>query len=417
MATFLESSPDDEQLVDLARFVNKLKNKGKEEDDSYVKPIEELLAGSKHIEVLEIFLEEGQTILNSGTEKDVEGFYYVLLAHLRKLEVVAAKRLRAKLLATITSSKDDKVILRIRLLNNVYNILHGHKDISNSDRFELFMVLIKYCEATNHTEISLQYFKNIENRLKEWQLNTTQLRELCKAVRDAYKISNNSDRTLEWSIKYLSTFDGQEDAATEEAASAIIQAIKSPDLYRYDGLIEVSAIKKMAGSNKTANGKTVQLLKIFVNETLEAFTAFASENPDYFKAVGISQEDCIRKMRLLSLATLGGAASSEGIPYSLIAKILGIDEQDVEVWVIMAISENIIDAKMDQLKKVVLVSRCLQRVFTRAQWKVLSTKLDTWRSNLNVLLKTLQNSQRQGQLHYQQFQQQFNSQQKGEIDA
>jgi len=417
MATFLESSPDDEQLVDLARFVNKLKNKGKEEDDSYVKPIEELLAGSKHIEVLEIFLEEGQTILNSGTEKDVEGFYYVLLAHLRKLEVVAAKRLRAKLLATITSSKDDKVILRILLLNNVYNILHGHKDISNSDRFELFMVLIKYCEATNHTEISLQYFKNIENRLKEWQLNTTQLRELCKAVRDAYKISNNSDRTLEWSIKYLSTFDGQEDAATEEAASAIIQAIKSPDLYRYDGLIEVSAIKKMAGSNKTANGKTVQLLKIFVNETLEAFTAFASENPDYFKAVGISQEDCIRKMRLLSLATLGGAASSEGIPYSLIAKILGIDEQDVEVWVIMAISENIIDAKMDQLKKVVLVSRCLQRVFTRAQWKVLSTKLDTWRSNLNVLLKTLQNSQRQGQLHYQQFQQQFNSQQKGEIDA
>jgi len=282
-------------------------------------------------------------------------------------------------------------------LNNIHNVLLDHADNTTTDRFDTFMTIVRYLDATRHTELLLQYFKNIDKRVKDWGLSKTQMRELYKSVRDVYKATNNNENTLEWSIKYLATFEGGPDdpTAIEESINSIIQAIKSPEVYRYDALMELSTVKKLESANnnnKTTNGRTVQLLKIFASEILDAFTAFAAENPDYFKTVGIDQEECVRKMRVLSLTTLGSA--NHEIAYSVVAKTLQIDENDVESWVIMAISENVMDAKMDQLKRVILVNHCLQRVFTRAQWKVLSTKIDTWRNNISILLKTLQNCQR-----------------------
>lgn len=59
-------------------------------------------------------------------------------------------------------------------------------------------------------------------------------------------------------------------------------------------------------------------------------------------------------MRYLSLATLG--AAHRELPYSTISKSLHVEPNEVELWVIGAIGEGIIDAKMDQLREVVLVT-------------------------------------------------------------
>jgi len=74
---------------------------------------------------------------------------------------------------------------------------------------------------------------------------------------------------------------------------------------------------------------------------------------------------------------------------------LQINENDVEVWVITAISENLIAAKMDQLKRIVLITRSLQRVFTKSQWKQLSESLNTWKSNVKMIMDTLQQTKHQ----------------------
>jgi translation initiation factor 3 subunit M len=58
-------------------------------------------------------------------------------------------------------------------------------------------------------------------------------------------------------------------------------------------------------------------------------------------------------MRLLSLATLGSA--NQEITYALIAKTLQIDESEVESWIITAISDGVVEAKLDQLKRIVTV--------------------------------------------------------------
>jgi len=102
------------------------------------------------------------------------------------------------------------------------------------------------------------------------------------------------------------------------------------------------------------------------------------------KSVGISHDECLKKIRFLSLATL--ASENHEIPYSLVAETLNIPEEDVETWIILAISAGLIEAKMDQLRNIVVISRCTQRVFTIAQWKQLSDRLRVWKDNVRGLL-------------------------------
>jgi translation initiation factor 3 subunit M len=87
--------------------------------------------------------------------------------------------------------------------------------------------------------------------------------------------------------------------------------------------------------------------------------------------------------------------------------VLQIKADEVESWVVAAIGAELIDAKMDQLRRIVIIrsarvpsssrpsshltfSRATQRVFTDQQWKQLATSLNTWRDNLSHILKVIQ---------------------------
>lgn len=45
-------------------------------------------------------------------------------------------------------------------------------------------------------------------------------------------------------------------------------------------------------------------------------------------------------------------------------------DDDVEEWVLRAIQTGLMEAKMDQMQRVVVVRRCTNRVFGPVQWKV-----------------------------------------------
>jgi translation initiation factor 3 subunit M len=67
----------------------------------------------------------------------------------------------------------------------------------------------------------------------------------------------------------------------------------------------------------------------------------------------LNEENCVRKLRLLSLASL--ASETNEIPYSSIASTLQIKEEEIESWVILAVSAKLIEAKLDQLRRVAVV--------------------------------------------------------------
>jgi translation initiation factor 3 subunit M len=138
------------------------------------------------------------------------------------------------------------------------------------------------------------------------------------------------------------------------------------------------------------------LLTIFQEGKLEDYNAFVKDNGGESAVLapyGLSSEECIRYMRILSLCSL--AAEHEEIPYSTIAKTLELPSEDeVENWVIAAVSsDGLLVAKMDQLQQKVMVERAVVRKFDIEQWKALQSRLNVWKKNVSGILEGFKQTQ------------------------
>lgn len=63
---------------------------------------------------------------------------------------------------------------------------------------------------------------------------------------------------------------------------------------------------------------------------------------------------------------------------------------------VKAIGLKLLEAKMDQLREVVVFSRCTQRVFAEAQWLELRAKLSAWKENLGGVCSMVQTTRANG---------------------
>merc|ERR1711972_1202035 len=91
------------------------------------------------------------------------------------------------------------------------------------------------------------------------------------------------------------------------------------------------------------------------------------------------------KIKLLTLATLTHGKSECSL--AEVAKALEENEDDVERWVVRAISESVIDGRIDQLNHKVLVKSAFQRKFEKEEWSFLDGKLSAWIDNLESVIK------------------------------
>ncbi|KAL7554624.1 hypothetical protein ACHAWF_018126 [Thalassiosira exigua] len=194
-------------------------------------------------------------------------------------------------------------------------------------------------------------------------------------------------------LLFLDTYTDQsqlDNDANVYARDAAVYAIRDPiNLFstqrRILSIPAVSALQK-------SQPALYDLLKIFMEGRLQDYRDFTAmpDKTAVFSSFGLDEGECMRNMCLLSLVSLAG--EHEEIPYSAIATTLGVDEGEVEGWVIKAVSSGLMEAKMDQLRKVVLVERCVVRQFGTKEWTALKQRLDAWKANVKSVLDALEKS-------------------------
>jgi len=96
------------------------------------------------------------------------------------------------------------------------------------------------------------------------------------------------------------------------------------------------------------------LLKIFLTKRLDSYSEFQTVNSALLKDYGLVHEDCITKMRLMSLLDLSSHCSRE-VPYSAITSPLQINDDEVEQWIVKALAFKILDCRVGQLTETVIV--------------------------------------------------------------
>lgn len=407
MATFVDISSEEEQIETLIQYVTGLKKKKNPEDDqeATLAGFQQLLQGEKPVDVIiSKLLSEREVIFFDTNDKEIEASMNVISAFIKKSSPEGAASLLQQVKDAVTSSVTDRPILRLRILTNIYHAF----DRTSPSRYDVFVAILNFAADSGNAELVVPKFKQIDQWLIDWGSSIEQTRKL---YRLAHKILTNTHRSVqahELITKYLQTFntdikEGKSvgDDVIEAAAVAAREAILSEEIYQCDHLFSLEAVKLLEKHPQHAS--LYQLLQIFAQEKFDSFQTFRSKNPDYLQSVGLSEESCLRKIRLLSLASLG--AENSEVPYSLIAQTLQISEDEVEGWIIDAVSAKLIEAKLNQLKRVANVSYCVQRVFGTAQWKQLSSKLNKWKTSVHHILVTVQQTKGIGKSSVHQTQQ------------
>jgi translation initiation factor 3 subunit M len=299
------------------------------------------------------------------------------------------------LTAAIISNTESKVVLRLKILANMYNVLSSVvSDSANPSVFVVVLLaIIKYAGVVKQMDLLHGYFDILDDLVVKWKLSSKEAFDLFLQVSLALETQGSEEKAQLFLIKALSSVDTSVPVDAEEkklAAKCMVGAVKSPIvcfMERHDilGLRGVAALK-----GDSEHGKLYDLLSIFSTGKLKEYMDFYSNMNGaalLSKYEGLDHNAIIDNMRLLSMCSL--ATEHTEIPYESVASDLDIPLSDVETWVVRTISTKLIDAKMDQLTRRVMISRCTHRIFGPAQWKELQGKLEAWKTNLRGILETL----------------------------
>jgi len=357
----------------------------------FCKEAQSFLIDGRFPDLANLLLTSADLVLANASEKDMECIFTVISNLVSKAQSPDDALAMADQIANkLTAQPIEKPAIRLKILFHLYNVIdHPY------GRFLIFKRVIKLAVAGKVTDLIVPSFKRMDAFLQEWNITETDKRDIFLSATNILKDHKGYAKdSYTFLVKYLATF-AEEDASTlneakEEAVRAVIEFVKSPDMFQKHrsgdqsiylcDLLEMPAIQQLERDAKYA--PVYRLLEIFLTGRLNAYLEFQPANEAFLKSYGLGHEECITKMRLMSLVGLATTGSNE-VSYALIRDTLKVGDDEVEYWIVRAIAAKLLEAKMDQLRQVVIIGRCTERVFGPAQWQELRRKLAVWKENIN----------------------------------
>merc|ERR1719238_2310635 len=267
-------------------------------------------------------------------------------------------------------------------------MLYNAVDVSSPLRPTIFSAILKYGDEIGAWDTIRPYCEQLETWIKDWKLPLAEQTGFFLRVAELFRAHGRNAESLAVMHKCMKLYEDGGDVA--EAAEGAVMLIRHTLMA--PGVLDISdvlALRAVQGLTKTKDGRLVDMLTLFRNGDLEGFGKFSAKHKDLFgEGEGcLSFASCETKMKLLTLSTLAGAGSE--LPLSAVAAKLKLSEDEAETWVIRAVSSGVLDARVDQPKRMVIVKSVFKRTFEQDDWSKLHDQLGQWINNLERLQETI----------------------------
>lgn len=298
-------------------------------------------------------------------------------------------RSTTRLCELFSKSSEQQPDLRLRLLMMLYNTFSNP---SFEYRYRVFKTVIDYSAKAGLFDLVVPYLEHLDTWMEDWQQHLTieDKRALFLDISSYMRaLGKRGDAFLQLKSYHLLFQDkAKAELENKEVQEATLQLIKDalqlPSVIQFDDILKLDTVK-VFGNSKHPAKDLVKLCTVFFSGDVNDLREFNKKNAKLFTEYDICFQDAMSKIRLLTLATLVHGKSE--ILLSDVAQALEEEEENVEKWVVKALSENVIDGRIDQLNKKVLVKSAFQRRFEKEEWDFLDSKLDQWINNLECVIK------------------------------
>ncbi|KAF9988423.1 hypothetical protein BGZ65_004735 [Modicella reniformis] len=356
-------APSQDQVAELATYISALRA---DESEALVKEVTALLEAKQDAEVVKVLVRESKALLEAP-EKEFESAHNLLVAIVLRDD---DKTNVESVLKTLIAEPTQKTVLKFKVLSNIFNILPANSPI----RLSVFTSIVDMAVVSDDMDLVLPQLQYVPSWINEWNVGLEAERTLLLSLADRLKESENPYQSLKFLLKYLTTFNthtSELDSQKVHATRAVVESIALPEILNFENLLKVDAVQHLKAE------KVYELLSVFMGGNVQDYRALVSKDADLIKALGLDEEEALRKIRLF---------------YQEIANALEVEESEVELWVIDVIRAGLVEAKLNQVSKIVIISRSIYRTFGMHQWQQLSQRLSSWKQSLAEILQVLANA-------------------------
>ncbi|KAM8939802.1 eukaryotic translation initiation factor 3 subunit M isoform 2-T2 [Pelodytes ibericus] len=359
---------EEDQAAELRAY---LKSKGAEIS-------EENSEGGLHIDLAQII--EASDICLKEDDKDVESIMNSMVSLLLILEPDKQEALIESLCEKLVKFREgEHPSLRLQLLSNLF---HG-MDKGTPVRYTVYCALIKVAATCGGIIFIPTDLDQVRKWILEWDLSTEKKHILLRLLYEALVDCKKSDDAAKVMVELLGSYtDDNASHARVDAHKCIVRALKDPKTFLLDHLLALKPVKFLEGE------LIHDLLTIFVSAKLSSYVKFYQNNKDFVDSLGLSHEQNMEKMRLLTF--MGMSVENKEVSFDTIQQELQIGADDVEAFVIDAVKTKMVYCKIDQTQKKVVISHSTHRTFGKQQWQQLYDILNTWKGNLSKVKNSLQ---------------------------
>ncbi|KIK03132.1 hypothetical protein K443DRAFT_121587 [Laccaria amethystina LaAM-08-1] len=407
----------EEQILELATYL--VRNRPEEERAAFTSPLRDAFRSEDGKNLIEADEARRKFIFSKVFEEvkglgdvlqltfvaEVEGFFNLFYAHLFALyspDSSEAKTYLTTLLQTLSSSPFDRLSIKYRILANLFNSIPRNSPL----RLAVYKTLLALATSNDDLDILKLSRADVEEWLSEWNISQDEKSTFLKSIVDAYAKAGEVTTSYEYSLVYIRTLPSTSSASREAAINAIATALRLPNIFDFDPLFKLDAV---------VNAKDHELfflLQIFLNDGLVEFKTWEQSHQGVLEKYNLESAQLERKIRLLTLASLGCQYIGKNLPYSKIAESLQVDLSEVEKWVIdgnalilshsaslftgqhTVIRAGLVWGKLSQTAQSLHISRATSRTFERKQWEVLEKRLVAWKSGLAGILEVVSSAKR-----------------------
>ncbi|KAH9482943.1 Eukaryotic translation initiation factor 3 subunit M [Psilocybe cubensis] len=387
----------EEQILELLSYI--ARNRNDEDRTAFVAPFQNALKsgeGKKPIEedenrrklILSKLLVEIRG-LGDGSDKEIEGFFNLVFAHIFSLypfDSPEVKQYLDAILNTISGSPSERLSVKYRVLSNLFNSLPKSSPL----RLSVYRTILQIATSKDNLNALELTKSDVQKWLSEWEITNEEKSVFLKAIVDAYVQAEELTVAYEYSLQYVQTLAPSSEEAKVAALDVIATALRLPGVFDFDPLFKLDAVINVK------DHELFSLLQVFLNGGLPEFNAWQSKHSPILEKYQIPTIELERKIRLLTLASLAFSHIGQNLSYSRIAEGLQVDLSEVEKWVIDVIRAGLVWGKLSQTTQSLHISRATSRSFEREQWQALEKRLVAWKSGLAGILDVVVTAKRQG---------------------
>lgn len=320
--------------------------------------------------------------------KEIESFFALILSMLLLLEDPEhLDRATTGLCKLFSASSEQQPELRLRLLMMLYNTFNNP---TFEFRYRVFKYVMDYAAKSELFDQVLPYLDYLESWMVDWEsyLKIEEKRTLYYDVSVYVRAIGKKLDAFAHLKTYHRLYQGEsaDNLNKKEVQDATIQLIKDavslPAVIQFDDMLTLDTVKALGKSKQDG---LVKLCEVFLSGNVNDLKVFEQKNKGLFEEHGLNFQDAMSKIRLLTLATMAHGRSD--LSLDEIGKGLEESPDKVEPWVVRSISEGVIDGRIDQMNKKVLVKSAFQRKFEKDEWAFLDSKLSSWIDNLEHVIK------------------------------